>query len=199
MSTLSGTKIKDTYSGLLKTTDNAALSGTFKNITDGAGNASGLDVNSTEVRANTGILFGTDTAEANKLDDYEEGTFTPSFSPASGSVVHSGNTGVYTKIGNSVTITVALSLTSVSSPSGNLNITGLPFTAISGEAGNAAITIALARTFTDNFAELRGYVIKSTTIVALVKNATNAGGQSVTADKLQAGTLFYFTASYKSI
>ena len=37
-------------------------------------------------RANRGILFGTDTSAANALDDYEEGTWTPVFNVASGSV-----------------------------------------------------------------------------------------------------------------
>ncbi|QDP59819.1 MAG: hypothetical protein Unbinned5855contig1001_29 [Prokaryotic dsDNA virus sp.] len=42
MATLTNTKIKDTYPGLLKTTDNAALGGTYKLITDGLGNSSGV-------------------------------------------------------------------------------------------------------------------------------------------------------------
>lgn len=42
MATLNGTKIKDTFSGLLKTTDNGVLGATSKEITDGAGNGSGV-------------------------------------------------------------------------------------------------------------------------------------------------------------
>lgn len=42
MASLTNTKIKDTYDGLLKTTDNAALGGTYKVITDGLGNSSGV-------------------------------------------------------------------------------------------------------------------------------------------------------------
>jgi hypothetical protein len=42
MASLTNTKIKDTYPGLLKTTDNAALGGTYKLITDGLGNSSGV-------------------------------------------------------------------------------------------------------------------------------------------------------------
>ena len=40
MASLTNTKIKDTYDGLLKTTDNDALGGTYKLITDGLGNSS---------------------------------------------------------------------------------------------------------------------------------------------------------------
>ena len=53
-----------------------------------------LDVTG-DIRTSTGILFGTDTAAANALDDYEEGTFTPSGT----GVNTSSSLGIYTKIG----------------------------------------------------------------------------------------------------
>jgi hypothetical protein len=46
-----------------------------------------------------GILFGSDTADANKLDDYEEGTFAP-MTATQAEVYHAR----YTKVGNKVTI-----------------------------------------------------------------------------------------------
>lgn len=51
MATLSGTRIKNTYQGLLKTSDAAAISGTLKVIQDGAGNDSALSLSSTTVKA----------------------------------------------------------------------------------------------------------------------------------------------------
>ena len=60
-----------------------------------------LDVDGS-IRASTGILFGTDTAAANTLDDYETGTWTAT---ASGQLNMSGvsiNVEEYTKIGNMV-------------------------------------------------------------------------------------------------
>ena len=42
MASLTGTKIKDTYDGLLKTTDNGVLGASEKLITDGLGNSSGV-------------------------------------------------------------------------------------------------------------------------------------------------------------
>ncbi len=44
MASLTGNKIKDTYEGLLKTSDNANLGATSKVITDGEGNESGLSL-----------------------------------------------------------------------------------------------------------------------------------------------------------
>jgi len=125
MSTLSGTKIKDTYSGLLKTTDNAALSGTFKAVTDGAGNNSGLELNTTYARATNGILFGSDTAAANALDDYEEGSWAPTIS--SGTHTYTTRTGEYVKIGKLVILKGTLYLSSRGASGGELGIGGLPF------------------------------------------------------------------------
>ena len=63
------------------------------------------------------------------LDDYEEGTWTGAFNCSSGSVGinASYNTGSYTKIGDVVHIRGAFAVGSVSSPSGWLTITGMPF------------------------------------------------------------------------
>lgn len=56
----------------------------------------GLEVlASGKARAKNGLLFGTDSAVANVLDDYEEGTFTPSGT----GVNTSSSVGAYTKIG----------------------------------------------------------------------------------------------------
>jgi hypothetical protein len=89
--------------------------------------ATKLDVNGS-IRASTGILFGTDTASANTLDDYEEGTFTPTVSFSSGGTVsYTRQDGAYTKIGRSVFVEIALIFTT-SGASGSLKLTGLPFT-----------------------------------------------------------------------
>ena len=80
------------------------------------------------VAAKNGLLFGTDTAAANALDDYEEGTWTPSF--ASGISVSSGTcnlAGTYTKIGNTVFIRLTATGTYVLSANAGAQINGLPF------------------------------------------------------------------------
>jgi hypothetical protein len=73
-----------------------------------------------------GVLFGTDTASANALDDYEEGTWTATFSNASQS---GGNfTGRYVKIGKSVTVWFSNGGGVISGSSGTATLGGLPFT-----------------------------------------------------------------------
>ena len=69
------------------------------------------------------------TGSANHLDDYEEGDWTAAFSVASGSITvnNSYKTGTYTKIGRTVHINIHIRASAISSPSGNVSITGLPF------------------------------------------------------------------------
>ncbi|MFH1739785.1 MAG: hypothetical protein ABIH23_12305 [bacterium] len=74
------------------------------------------------------------SSNVNTLDDYEEGTWTLTMTPAtSGSITVSSNTGTYTKIGRVVTVIGSFTVSSVSSPVGFLVIGGLPFTRGSGD------------------------------------------------------------------
>ena len=76
-----------------------------------------------------GLLFNSDTAAANALDDYEEGNYTATITCASGSMaLYSGyDTLAYTKIGRKVHVQGKLTVNTVSSPSGATTI-NLPFT-----------------------------------------------------------------------
>ena len=51
--TLASTQIRNTYSGLLKTTDNSTVGGTLKTVSDGAGNDTALRVSTTEVNVSS--------------------------------------------------------------------------------------------------------------------------------------------------
>jgi hypothetical protein len=91
------------------------------------------------VATGTGITFpATQSAssDANTLDDYEEGTWTPTltFDTAGDlSVVYSVRAGIYTKIGRQVfcQLWVVATTFTYTTASGNLNLTGLPFTVLS--------------------------------------------------------------------
>jgi hypothetical protein len=73
-----------------------------------------------------GVFLG-GTGSANKLDDYEEGTWTPTLVGAtSGSCTVSANA-VYTKVGRVVIVHGYINITGVGSASGNLVISNLPF------------------------------------------------------------------------
>lgn len=69
------------------------------------------------------------SADANTLDDYEEGTFTPvvSGTTTAGAATYTSQIGIYVKIGKTVFILTQLAWTAHTG-TGNLTITGLPFT-----------------------------------------------------------------------
>ena len=72
-----------------------------------------------------GISFNGDTAAANALDDYEEGSWTPTFSGATLSQA----VGSYTRIGNQVTVSYRIITTGGLPSSGSqVQVGGLPFT-----------------------------------------------------------------------
>jgi hypothetical protein len=85
-----------------------------------------------------GIYLGVNSATAaNLLDDYEEGTWEATVTTGSGSITvnSSNNLCNYTKIGRMVQLNGSLSISSVSSPSGDLLINGKPFATTGGEGG----------------------------------------------------------------
>ena len=89
-----------------------------------------------------GIKFNGDTASANALNDYEEGTFTPVLDNSLSSVSYNAQVGHYTKIGNQVFAYVYLLATAGGSDSNSLRVSGLPFTCnnISYHEGGGYIT-----------------------------------------------------------
>jgi len=84
------------------------------------------------------------SADANTLDDYEEGTTTGALVSGSGSITLSVSTLAYTKVGNKVTVTGQLLVSSVSSPTGDLYMSGLPFAVPAATKNYAGIAIYFA-------------------------------------------------------
>jgi hypothetical protein len=74
------------------------------------------------------------STDANTLDDYEEGTWTPS---VGGTATYSSRTGTYTKIGRQVTAWFDVSINTIGTGSGALQ--GLPFTNTSSLPGAGAV------------------------------------------------------------
>ena len=124
---------------------------------DTSGNATFYSGNIAVANGN-GIDFsataGTGTSEL--FSDYEQGSWTPAWSFAtSGSVTLGSATGTYTKIGDIVYAYCFVSSTSISSPSGQAKITGLPFSA----TDFVGASFSLVRRFSTSFsANLRGEV-----------------------------------------
>ena len=155
----------------------------------------------------TGIAFpATQSAstDANTLDDYEEGVFTPSYTCTSGSVTigTAYDTLSYTKVGRVVTITGQNVVTSVSSPSGTLTIGNLPFTmaSIGDLAGQTRPSIHLfasgsgAPTINQYYSAFIAFNSGSTSGVVIANY--NATSDSSIADWMATGSDFFVNFSY---
>ena len=67
------------------------------------------------------------SSDANTLDDYEEGTWTPTVTSGSGTITSYTSTGTYTKIGKMVLVAYIFQLTDPGTAGGSANVTNLPF------------------------------------------------------------------------
>jgi len=105
----------------------------------------GIGVGATAAGAG-GIAFpatAVAVADANTLDDYEEGTFTPvlSFGGGTTGITYALQSGSYTKIGNRVEWSCFIILTSKGSSTGAAAISGLPFASANSDNAYAAVVV----------------------------------------------------------
>jgi hypothetical protein len=137
-----------------------------------------------------GLTFNGDTAEANALDDYEEGTFTATITPATSGTITSGGaftTWTYTKIGRQVTISGVFVISSVASPVGaNVIIGGLPFTIFNNNGAYGAFSAAYFTFATSADSAVAGRHSVNTTQLTL----------GVDASTVAASDEIYVTATY---
>ena len=133
-----------------------------------------------------GVYLG-GTGSANKLDDYEEGTWTPSLG---GNATYNWQSGFYTKVGRQVTLVFYLDVSSIGTGSTS-TITGQPF---------ASTTFAPASGVISRFQNTAGsYVsasgqIGSSNIVILGKTSASASTSNIS--PFQNGTAMYMTITY---
>jgi hypothetical protein len=179
---------------------NAPISQTGSNfivLSDGDGNVGAYTktgqtfvLPSGTISSGTGIAFpATQSAssDANTLDDYEEGTWTPTLG---GNTTYSTRTGTYVKIGRLVTLNAYFAVTSIGTGS-TTQITGIPFTAASGGSGvlNAEYTASLATAIVSITAFVNSNQIDISSRTAA---ATSASTNAIFGN----GTGFEFTCTY---
>ena len=119
----------------------AANTGDLIFYTNG-GNASATE--KARILSTGGITFNGDTATANALDDYEEGTWTVTM--ANGVTLHSGvDLATYVKVGSLVTVFGQLRVNNANSGA-NLHITNLPF-ACASQTENETLAVGNMRLY----------------------------------------------------
>lgn len=117
---LTGSTVASTYTGLLKTADNAVLSGSLRTISDGGGNDSALQLSSAGV-ASTGTLAVTGVTSLSSLSTSGNATI-------GGNLVVTGTT----------TLSAGLSIPGTLSCTGNFAVNTNKFT-VDATSGNTAV------------------------------------------------------------
>jgi hypothetical protein len=134
-----------------------------------------------------GLTFNGDTAATNALDDYEEGTFTPIFTAGSSNptVSYDQQVGHYQKIGNTVYFMIQLGTGSVSGGSGDLYISGFPFTSSSSK-GSRSGAWGLNYTWNVNVNPASWWMAQGTSFLYLYFN--NNSASSITTSHMGTGS-----------
>jgi hypothetical protein len=148
-------------------------------ITDGAMNIGGGAGRFKDLYLSGGVYLG-GTGSANKLDDYETGTWTPVYAPSGGSfasITMDTPDCFYVKVGNKVSVSALIRTDAVdiTGGSGNLLIGGLPFPA----NGWGAISIGRIQGFAGE-TPLSGYVGGSSTNINLYHRTSVDGDTTAT-------------------
>ena len=150
------------------------------------------------IQSGGGISFNGDTASANALNDYEEGTFTVTMGTGGGSITlnSSQNLLVYTKIGNLVSIGGRVLVSSVSSPSGEISINGLPFSAAHG-SGEGTNHQNMSVHFRNAASDVGGVTGQTSSTNIHIYEAGTTGNTNV-GDKIQANTYIMIGGVYRT-
>jgi len=159
----------------------------------------GLEVlNDGKARAKNGLLFGTDTAAANALDDYEEGTWTAGLrgSTTAGNHTYHGRNGSYTKVGRAVHFRGDIHINAIGSIDGEIYVTGLPFTVGSNGIGCGATFTYAGGLQLSVVSSPVGYTNNNTTEFAIRVFDVVGGTTNLNQSELSSGCQVVFSGTY---
>ena len=132
-----------------------------------------LDVTG-NIRTSTGILFGSDTAAANLLDDYEEGTFTPTLAfGGTGISVYNAQKGFYTKIGNTVNFTLFIQVQQKGAGTGAVTVS-LPLASVNTQDRSYSINVT-GQSLSGLSGALFGYLVENSSSVQVFQTDATGG------------------------
>ncbi len=145
-----------------------------------------------------GIQFNGDTAAANALDDYEEGTWTPTIvgTSTAGTGTYSTQVGRYTKIGRQV-YCVGTLIWTAHTGTGNMRLEGLPFSSLNvSELFNAAVFSYVANITMPANSILMGDMPNNTSRINLRSVVT--GGETPSVLTIDPAGNLYFSITYQT-
>lgn len=112
------------------------------------------------------------SADANTLDDYEEGTWTPTltFGNLAVGMTYANRSGTYCKVGRQVSLVGTFALSAKGSSTGTARLGGLPFTSMAQDGGS------FIAGYTANLSTITGAVMGTLGASATTANLTNGNG-----------------------
>jgi len=138
------------------------------------------------------------SSDANVLDDYEEGTWTPTLAysvPGTSSFGYNVRAAGYTKVGDTVFWWVRITLSSFSrgTASGNISVAGLPFTSAN---NNVVSPCDLALDTWTYGAVIPVSYVSGNSVTAVLQGQASGAGLAILADPSATSTV-YISGSYK--
>jgi hypothetical protein len=165
-------------------------------IYDKDNEASRLTINSSGVTAIKFAATQVASADANTLDDYEEGTWTPAWNTTNNnmSVTYSVQSGSYTKIGRMVYLRGYIKPNTISSQgTGQVVITGLPFAVVEEIGFNVTDGAGLSAYLSSTQSMLTGYGQNTT---QLRPGTLGSSGNSYGINTGSVNTSFFLFSAY---
>ena len=138
--------------------------------------------------AGAGITFNGDTAAANELDDYEEGTWTPS---VGGNATYTSRGGTYTKIGRKVSVVGQIVINTLGTGSAT-TVSDLPFVS----SALTPVYVGIFQNLAINVVFLLGTIPAATSRIDFTSIATAGGTAPNGTSVIGNGTRIDFAATY---
>ena len=204
-STNSATGLELTTGGINLFASNSGTAGTTATLTQvlGVNIAKTLTLQGGTQTSGTGIAFPatqSSSSDANTLDDYEEGTWTPTVQGGgtAGTYTLSGASASYTKIGNQVTVWAAFGFSAASGGSSYISIGNLPFSykSLANFAGGITAT-NLNTSASSNGMTIVSVSSSSDNKVLPVLTTNNASNTYPQITGVSTSTTFTFTITYQ--
>ena len=139
-----------------------------------------------------GNIYLGGTGSANALDDYEEGSWTPTViqTVSNPTISYNRQMGHYTKIGRLVIVTGNIYSTSVTNGSGNVRISNLPFIFNAQDNGmEGGISIGYVNGFTSTNSPQAGLPSRGNSFITLITNDGSDGRNNLDVAVTNTGTL----------
>jgi hypothetical protein len=159
-----------------------------------------FDVDGSErmrILSSGGITFNGDAAAANALDDYEEGTWTPTCNfggSESSGATYAFRGGTYTKIGRQVTVTGRIDLSNKGTGSGHFGIGGLPFSTPNDQKYRSAVALWISEVSYSG--QVSAIVVLDSTQFVFYQTAESGARSNIESSNISNTTDIIFSLTY---